>query len=72
MRMPNELSLEPLAAGPLIAKLYTNLVDISLDMLHSPFAKPNPLPAILHCTDMLVHGFQDCRVPDRRMTLDQG
>src|SRR6188768_1521670 len=72
MGMPNEFSLEPLAAHPLIAKLHTNLVDVSLDMLHSPFAEPNPLPTILHRTDMLVHRLQDRRVPDRPMTLHQG
>ena len=56
MRMPDEFSLKPLAAHPLIAKLHTDFVDVSVDMLHSPFAEPNPLPAILHRADMLVHG----------------
>lgn len=55
MGMPNEFSLEPLATHPLIAKLYTDLVDIPLDMLHSPFTESNPLPTILHHTNMLVH-----------------
>jgi hypothetical protein len=55
MGMPNEFSLEPVATHPLIAKLYTDLVDIPLDMLHSPFTESNPLPTILHHTNMLVH-----------------
>lgn len=56
MRMPDEFSFKPLTARPLIAKLHTDLVDISLDILYSPLAEPNPLPSILHCTNMLVHG----------------
>lgn len=71
MRMPDEFSFKPLTARPLIAKLHTDLVDVPLNMLHSPFAQPNPLAAILHRTDVRVHGLQDCRVPDCRVTLHQ-
>lgn len=72
MGMPNEFSFEPLPASPLITKLHTDLINISLNMLHSPFTEPNPLPAILHHTDMLVHGLRDCGMPNRGMILHQG
>src|SRR5512139_2992600 len=72
MRMPDEFSLEPLAADSLISQLHPDLIDVALDMLHSPFAEPNSLPPILHGTNMLVHGLQDRGVSDRRMTLHQG
>ena len=71
MRMPDEFSLEPLAAHPLIAKLHTDLVNVPFDMFHSPFAEPNPLPSIFHRSDMLVHGLQYRLVSDRRIALNQ-